>query len=124
MRDWIVAHDLTIDLVTVWVLVGCFATMGAIDVLSWWALRRTRDRTGIGPALKWKKLAVGIAELAMAGLYGLTLVAYYGHYEYGIWWRFGARLVVAAGLLLAGVAGVRFILALRSELNGGKAGQT
>jgi hypothetical protein len=118
LRDfeaWLAKHDTTSDLTTVWVLVVCFGILGAVNVAAWWELRPQRDQTALGWTLKRKKLAEGIAELGMAGLYGLTLWGYYQGYQFGPFWRFSVRLLVALGLLAAAVWGVRFIVALRGE---------
>jgi purine-cytosine permease-like protein len=115
LEVWLAQHDTTSDLITVWTLVACFLVLGTVNVAAWWALRDQRDRTALGWTLKRKKLAEGIAELGMAALYGLTLWGYYQGYQFGPFWRYSVRLLVALALLGGALWGVRFVLALRAE---------
>lgn len=115
IERWITAHDLTLDLVTVWCLAIGFGVLALVKIVSVAALRGSHDQTDVGRSLKVQKAAEAVACVAMATLYGLTLYGYYDGYQFGVWERFGVRLIVAGGVLIASVFGVRFVLALRRE---------
>jgi hypothetical protein len=115
VEAWMVRHETTSDLATVWVLVLCLAVAGGVNVVTWWILRHTRDRTSFGFTLKRKKLAEGIAELGLSSLYALILWGYYQGHQFGPFWRYSVRVAVALGLIAAAVWGIRFIVALVRE---------
>ena len=118
MRDataWMQAHDRTIELTAVWVLVVAFGVYALVKLISWWTLRQSVDQTDVGRTLKPQKLSEALMGAGMASLYGISLWAYYEHHEFGVWSKFVIRSAVVAGVVIASVAGVRFVLALRRE---------
>ena len=119
-ESWLTAHDLTIDLLTVWILVVGFYTLASVNLITVWTLRHQHDETEVGKAIKGKKAAEAGMCAGMGTLYALSLYAYYAEYAFGPIARFGIRVVVAAGITIAAVFGVRFIRALAGE-NWGKA---
>jgi hypothetical protein len=115
IEAWVTAHDLTIDLVTIWALTLGFATLSAVNAISWIVLRNQHDLTPVGKALKGKKASEAVMCLAMASLYGLTLAAFYFGTEFGIWDRLTIRAFVIAGIGGAAVYGIRFVKSLRGQ---------
>lgn len=115
VERWLTRHDLATDLATVWTLAIGFGVLALVKVASVAALWGTHDRTDVGRSLKWQKAAEAVSCAAMATLYGLTLWGYYSGHVFGVWERFGVRLIVAAGIVVAAVFGLRFVAALRRE---------
>lgn len=121
---WLQRHDLTLDLITVWVLALGFGFFGVAKVVSWWTLRKTRDATMVGVTLKRQKMAEALIGFGLATLYGMTLFSYYFT---GTGFGFWERLLVRAGLVVVMVFGtwycMRFVYHLRREARGNRTGQ-
>lgn len=115
VRDWVMARDVMIDLITVWALAVGFAAVGAMKTVSWWTLRGTHDTTDVGRELKWQKASEAVLAFAMSLLYSLTLVQYYDVRDFDFWDRLWIRGVVVLGMVGACIHGARFILALGRE---------
>ena len=106
-------HEITVVILVLAVL--AFAYLAWVDVRTWWSLRRQRDRTSLGPALKGKKLAWGVVSASLAVLYLLTLVDALDWYEVGIWPRLTVRLVTITAVVAAAITGRRFYRAYEAE---------
>src|SRR5690606_31234000 len=84
------------------------AIVGLINVVTWFLICNTRDRTSLGPALRRKKLAEGIAELSVALLFGMLLWRYYQHHQFDPIFRMGIRVFLTVSAITAALAGVSF----------------
>lgn len=115
LTDWALRHERAVELGTVWVLVATFAVLAVVKVLTWAVIRRQRDRTDVGRALKAQKLAEAVLYTAMALVYAAALSIYYNVTAVDIWWRYGLRIVAALAMIAATVYGIRFALALRAQ---------
>lgn len=115
VRTWLEAHEQMSDLVSAWTVCICFAVLGLVDVSSWAVIRATRDRTGIGVWLKYKKLAVGLAELTMAAIYATVLGAHYLGMTIDPAVVVLLRGVVSLMLAIGAVVGVAFLICLIGE---------
>ena len=112
---WLTAHDRTIELTAVWLLVVAFAVYALVKLVSWVTLRDQVDQTDVGRALKVQKLSEALMGVGLATLYGLGLWAYYQEYVFGVWSKLIVRSLVVLGVVGASVFGVRFVIALWRE---------
>lgn len=107
-RDLIISHDEALDVITVWMVCVSMAIVGMINVVTWFLICNTHDRTSLGPALRRKKLAEGIAELSVALLFGMSLWGYYQHHQFDPISRTGVRVFLTVSAIAAALAGVSF----------------
>ena len=124
ISQWLQRHDLTLDLITIWVLALGFGFFGVAKVVSWLTLRETRDATMVGVTLKRQKIAEALVGFGLATLYGMTLFSYYfTDAGFGFW----GRLLVRVGLVIVMALGtwycVQFVYWLRRESKGNRTGQ-
>lgn len=108
LETWLQQHDVTIDLITVWTLVICFALWGLSKARIRWTLRDTDDEEMIGVTLKHQKGMEALVGVAMATLYGLTLIGFYFMVDVG----FLPRLILRAGIVLFLIGATFFSLRL------------
>lgn len=115
LGDWLTAHEQDADLWSVWLIViGC-TVLALVKLATWITIRNQRDRTDAGRALKRQKAAETAMFTAFATLYGLSLIAYYtGAIPVNIWGRTTIRGVVVGGTIIAALAGIRLVRALRA----------
>lgn len=115
--DWLAANETQADLYTVWVLVIGFGILAAVKAVTWWTVRCQHDRTDVGRSLKRQKIAEAVMFACLTALYGASLIIYYsdGGVVLGVWQRMGIRLILVGGIIMASLAGIRFIRALRAE---------
>lgn len=123
LGQWLQRHDLTIDLITVWAMAIGFFIYGCVKAYSWATLRRTRDATQIGVALKRQKLAEAFIGFGMTTLYGMTLYEYYVEGpNFGFWDRTGLRVGLVVAMGICTFYGIRFLYWLRKEAKRGTHG--
>jgi len=108
-------HDVTIDLITIWLVVVA-AAFTAIDLFrAAWELRGTEDQTDLGRDLKRQKVALGLVSFVNGFYWAFVLFAYYTDYVPGMWEKSAIRLVFAGGMVLGSVFVRLFIRSLRKE---------
>jgi hypothetical protein len=115
VESWVIKHDMTIDLTTIWALSVGFALLCIVNIITWWSLKRQHDQTGVGRSLRGKKLSEAILDLSVSTLYSATLFAFYMGHQFTPLDRLIVRLLLIIGILGAVFHGVRFINALRKE---------
>ena len=121
VRRWLLAHENTFDLATVWVMLVCMFSLFLVDTILVLVLAGQRSRTDVGRTLKGKKLAEAVLFLAFAVLFGVSLWLYYAApaVPVNVWYRIGVRILLNASAIGAVVYGVRLIVALAVEHWGG-----
>lgn len=115
LNAFLARHDVTIDLLTVWVLTVGFYLYAVVKIVSWGVLSSQSDVTMVGVSIKHQKLAEAGLGLAMGTLYAMTLYAYYAGHTYDAWERVLLRGMVMAALLIGGIYGLRFAYYLLRE---------
>jgi hypothetical protein len=117
LNDWIVAHDQQLDLALLWYLAIGFGVLMLVEGMTWLVIRKQHDMTDVGVSLKHKKIAGALMFSVLSSLYALGLVVYYTKNAevFGTWQRMGLRFVLAVGIGVAVIAGIQFIIALKTE---------
>ena len=111
---WMMRHDLTLDLITVWSISAGLHVWALVKAYSWWVIWHTRDRTAIGRTMRPQKAAEAVMGLSLALLYDLTLFAYYTGWIPTFWQRLALRLLLIVAVIGASAWGLRFAAALRA----------
>jgi ABC-type sulfate transport system permease subunit len=117
LTNWVDRHDTALDLTLLWILVVGFAMLAVVKAATWWVIRYQHDVTKVGKSLKYQKLAETVMFSVLSVIYGIALFIYYTEdgTVFGTWQRFGLRLILAAGIIGAVVAGIQFVRAMQDE---------
>jgi len=114
---WMIRHDTTLDLITVWGMAVGFLLFGITKTLSWWTLLRQDDATMVGVTLKRQKLVEALIGYAMAIFYGMALSAYYADRPiFGFWDRFTLRAGLTFVMFIGTYYCIKFVYHLRREV--------
>lgn len=114
--QWLKAHDIQIDLITVWALAISSLVIAVGFLVAWMVLRDTEDQTRVGVTLKWQKLSVGIAFIVNSFLYwALILISYETGFVLDFWDRMVLRIIMAGSMLGGAFFVSLFVVALIRE---------
>lgn len=116
--DWFLRHEQTADKTLIWSLFLGYAALAIVKADTWNIMRRQRDRTHVGIALKRQYLAEIFKNAGQAMLYGLIIWAerVYPNVPFDVWDRMGIRSIVILSILFAVIFNVALNYALRGEL--------